>query len=87
MRLELGRVVITRTAAERLPVGDVGTALDRHAGCDWGDVCREDCISNYEAVFRGSRVLSTYHALDGTKFWIITEWDRSLTTVLLPEDY
>jgi hypothetical protein len=87
MTLELGRVVITQGALERLPKDDVLVALRRHARCDWGDLTSEDHVANYQAFFQDTRVLSAYHAADGTKFWIITEWDRSLTTVLLPEEY
>jgi len=54
---------------------------------DWGDLCDEDKKVNDRAVAEGSRILSAYQAVNSTKFWIITEADRSATTVLLPEDY
>ena len=50
-------------------------------------VSEDDWKENDNAVKNGERVLSSYRAPDGTKFWIITEWDRSYTTVLLPEEY
>ena len=54
---------------------------------DWGNVCEADWIANDRALKRGERLLSSYSARDGTEFWIITEWDRSYTTILLPSDY
>lgn len=82
----LGQVVITRNALDVLSKDAVYAALARHQAGDWGEVCDEDRGLNDEALKDGSRVLSVYH--DGeTKFWIITEADRSATTVLLPEDY
>ncbi len=60
--------------------------LMRHAVGDWGDVCIEDKISNDAATHTGQRVLSAYQ-LFGQKIWIITEWDRSVTTVLFPSEY
>ena len=62
-------------------------ALDRHRRGDWGDVGKEDWQANERALKHGERLLSVYHAADGTKFYVISEWDRSATTVLLPEDY
>lgn len=62
-------------------------ALARHAAGDWGDLCDEDWHTNNEAPKNGARLFSAYHSDDGVKFWIITEADRSVTTVLLPEEY
>jgi len=59
----------------------------RHASCDWGDVCKEDWERNDEALKNGQRLLSEYKLPDGKRIWIITEWDRSATTLLFPEDY
>lgn len=59
----------------------------RHASCDWGDVCKEDWESNDEALKNGQRLLSEYKLPDGKRIWIITEWGRSATTLLFPEDY
>ncbi|MBH1829224.1 plasmid related protein [Stenotrophomonas maltophilia] len=58
----------------------------RHVRGDFGDLCDEDRESNRQAIQYGSRVLSSYE-LKGGKVWIITEADRSVTTVLLPSDY
>ena len=59
----------------------------RHAAGDWGDLSRDDLLANAEALREGTRLLSAYHLKDGTKLWIITEWDRSATTALLPDEY
>jgi hypothetical protein len=83
----LGREVITRNAKECLNVSDVLLALVRHCHGDWGDVCPADQQSNQEALVNGDRLLSAYEDRHGQKFWIITEADRSATTILLPEDY
>lgn len=83
----LGRVLITRTAADTLPAEDVAAAISRHAAGDWGDVCEDDGQENERSLNSGLRLFSVYHTQDGVQFWIITEADRSATTVLLPEDY
>jgi len=87
MPWELGKVVATPGALARIPKDCILEALTRHSLGDWGDVCPEDREHNDDAAEHGERVLSVYTAADGTKFWIITEWDRSCTTVLLPEEY
>ena len=70
--------------------GFVRTCLNRHANCDWGDVDSEDKQTNDQALKDGSRLFSAYKAPAGSpeeKVWVITEWDRSVTTVLFPSDY
>ena len=84
---KLGRTVATPHVMKVVPRVEVIAALRRHQNCDWGDVCPQDKWANDRAVKGGERLLSVYHSKDGVKFWIITEWDRSATTVLLPEDY
>jgi hypothetical protein len=86
-KFPLGQVVITRNALEAIPPTEVRRTLARHAGGDWGDLCEEDRRENALSLIEGGRLMSVYRAADGTKFWIITEADRSVTTVLLPEDY
>lgn len=86
-KFPLGRTVITRTALATLTTEDVQTALGRHVAGDWGDVDENDRRENELSLGQGFRLLSVYHGQNGTKFWIITEADRSATTVLLPEDY
>jgi len=61
--------------------------LHRHATGDWGEVCDEDKQANDHAVDNGKRLLSAYSLSDDTKVWVITERDRSVTTLLLPEEY
>jgi len=63
------------------------TYLTRHASGDWGDVDREDWEENDQCINRKLRIFSAYHLHDGTKVWIITEADRSATTILLPHEY
>ena len=86
-KFSLGQTVITAGAREKLNHYEVLSALTRHSTGDWGDVCEEDKLSNDQAVEEGLRILSSYQTKDGTKFWIITEWDRSVTTILLPSEY
>jgi hypothetical protein len=83
----LGQTVITNNAAERLEAHDVYAALRRHAQGDWGELDPEDVAENERSLKGGFRLLSAYTDRNGVKFWIITEADRSATTVLLPEDY
>lgn len=61
--------------------------LIRHGNCDWGDICDEDKGINEEALKDGSRLMSEYRLPDKRRMWIITEADRSVTTLLFPEDY
>lgn len=86
-RFPLGRVVATRTALGVLDADDIHQCIARHASGDWGDLCPEDRAANEAALCDGSRLLSAYEDRHKTKFWIITEADRSATTVLLPSDY
>jgi hypothetical protein len=86
-KLTLGQMVITPGASDAIHPEDVLKALERHASNDWGDVCPEDKALNYQALVDGCRVLSAYTDRNQVKFWIITEADRSVTTVLLPEEY
>ncbi len=85
--LELGQIVATSNAVSQLPNSAILIALGRHCSCDWGEVCEEDRQANEFGLRNGERILSVYRTGAGVKFWIITEWDRSITTVLMPEDY
>jgi len=82
----LGQIVITTNAKATLDPADVQQGLSRHAKGDWGDVCPEDARENELSLKEGFRLLSVYRSGD-KKFWIITEADRSVTTVLMPDDY
>lgn len=83
----LGSVVITATANECLNQTEVQSAIRRHINGDWGNLDSDDANANESALNHGGRILSSYISSDETKFWIITEADRSSTTILLPEDY
>ncbi|MBS0205931.1 MAG: hypothetical protein JSS49_23775 [Planctomycetes bacterium] len=61
--------------------------LKRHSCGDWGELGAEDRKRNDDALIHGDRLLSAYEARNGSKIWIITEADRSATTLLLPEEY
>jgi hypothetical protein len=87
VRFPLGRTVITRGALDALDGEEVLAGIARHTRGDWGDLCPEDKQANEDALSVGARLLSAYHTGAGRKFWIITEADRSITTVLLPEEY
>lgn len=86
-KIELGQILITPGAHDDLNLRDVASSLVRHAGGDFGDVSEEDKSLNEEAMHNEGRILSAYHDRNGIKFWIITEWDRSATTILLPSEY
>ena len=86
-KFPLGRLLATPNALNAVPKGEIQNALIRHHHGDWGDVCPEDHASNERALIEGSRLVSVYRTRSGIKLWIITEWNRSVTTILLPEDY
>lgn len=83
----LGETCITPAAMTILHPEDIAASLKRHAAGDWGDCGPEDARENDFAVPRGLRIFSVYHDRFGNRFWVITEADRSVTTVLLPDDY
>lgn len=83
----LGRTVATPAALAVVSSLDIATALRRHASGDWGEVDPDDRAANDDAVRSGERLLSVYRTASGTTFWVLTEADRSATTVLLPDDY
>lgn len=85
--LKLGRTVITPNALERLSDEDVSDALRRHSRGDWGDITPADRDENALAMREGFRLFSVYHDRNGAEFWVITEADRTVTTVLMPDDY
>lgn len=87
--LPLGRIVATPGALRLLAEHRCGflPLLQRHAFGDWGDLEHEDKLLNDHAVRTGERVLSSYRVTDLDRIWIITEHDRSVTTLLLPEEY
>lgn len=91
IKFELGRCIMTRSVDDWLTLNptlssDVMACLDRHHAGDWGDVGEDDKRENDFSIENGLRVLSAY-TIEGVKIWIITEADRSVTTILFPEDY
>ena len=86
-KFQLGQIVATPNALNQLTQDDILTGISRHQASDWGDMVSDDRNENDQALAKGCRLLSVYHAKNGVKFWIITEADRNSTTVLLPEDY
>ncbi|KAJ3077634.1 hypothetical protein HK102_005072 [Quaeritorhiza haematococci] len=85
-KFPLGQVVITANASAQLDPAAVHEGLKRHASGDWGEVCEADRQENELSLREGFRLLSVY-GTGPNRFWIITEADRSVTTVLMPEDY
>lgn len=88
IRFPLGQIVATPGALELLDRAAVNASdlLQRHQRGDWGNVPPEDVAENEYAIVNGLRILSSY-PLGECRIWIITEADRSVTTLLLPEEY
>ncbi|MGJ0514247.1 MAG: hypothetical protein ACR65O_00680 [Methylomicrobium sp.] len=88
-QFELGQVVATPGALAKLNEAGIAAAelLYRHHRGDWGDLEPEDIAENNAALKRGSRLFSSYQITNTIKIWIITEADRSVTTLLLPSEY
>jgi hypothetical protein len=95
---EIGQVVATRAVWELMDEYEefndfVSGCLSRYILYDWGDTCEEDWETNNKAAFNGERVLAVYNIPETIEsrleehLWIITEWDRSTTTLLFPSDY
>jgi len=85
--LRLGRIVTTPRAMESLTREDILNGIRRHQAGDWGELETADREANDRALSEGGRIVSAYNAESGIRFWIITEADRSVTSILLPEDY
>ena len=88
-KFHLGRVVATPGALRALEEAyqNPFEFLARHQAGDWGELCEEDKRENEFSVRNGFRILSAYRTRNNTKIWVITEADRSATTLLLPEEY
>ncbi len=82
-----GRLLATPGVLAAVSRIEINRAIGRHLRGDWGILCESDKRLNDHAVKSGDRLLSAYEDRNGRKFWIITEADRSATTVLLPEEY
>src|SRR2546430_13887458 len=89
MRFALGQTFITPGAEEALQIA-AQTAIEflrRHMSCHWGELSDDDLRENELSLKKGFRLLSNYQTGKGQQLWIITEADRSATTVLLPSEY
>jgi hypothetical protein len=85
--VSLGNVAVTSGALSSVPLVELFAALTRHYACDWGDVSPDDWKANDEAFDTEGRLISVYKTASGETLWIITEWDRETTTILLPNEY
>ena len=86
-KFPMGLLVATPGVLAQIPQPEIQRALARHLSGDWGEVCPDDAQANEQSLIDGTRILSAYHSTSGTKFWVITEADRSSTCVLLPDEY
>jgi hypothetical protein len=88
-KFSIGQLVATpgALAAVEQSGDNLACFIRRHVQGDWGELCADDVQENEFSLKNGLRLLSAYRLKDGTKIWVITEPDRSATTVLLPEEY
>jgi hypothetical protein len=94
-KFKLGKVAMSSGALNVLQNSDQSAMvfLQRHAVGDWGEVCDADKKLNDDAIAcegnmdRQQRVFSSYKTANNERIWVITEWDRSVTTLLLPDEY
>ncbi len=88
-RVSLGRTVMTRGVRALVEAGSLNplSYLHRHQSGDWGDLCDDDTRLNNAALKHGDRLMSSYKVSEALTLWIITECDRSVTTLLLPSEY
>jgi hypothetical protein len=88
-RFALGQTFITPGAEDALQIAGQ-TAIEflrRHMSCDWGELGEDDVCENELSLKKGFRLMSNYRIREGQQLWVITEADRSVTTVLLPSEY
>lgn len=90
-KFELGNIMMTEGIIDKCDKDEdflpfITSAIQSHKDCDWGVVCGEDWYANNIALKEGKRLISKYTHFD-TTIWVITEADRSVTTILLPEEY
>lgn len=81
-----GTIVATPGVLEAVSQPELLRALAQHLCGDWGEVCAADAEKNNQALEQGRPLLSVYHSSDEQVFWVITDADRSATTILLPEE-
>lgn len=85
-RFALGLLMVTRGAKSALSPSDLDACFRRHASGDYGNLCAEDLAANLVAIAAGERILSAYEC-NAKQVFVITEADRSCTTLLLGEEY
>ena len=85
--LTRGKFFVTPEAMRQVKHKEMVDALIRHTTGDWGNVDEADWAANDRAVAEGGRVVSSYRTKGGKDFWLITEADRSCTTLLIPSEY
>ena len=94
-KFKLGKIVATPGAIEALEKANQSPDifLEKHIGGDWGEICDEDANLNNEAIAhegdieKQQRVMSVYKTSKNETIWVITEWNRLFTTILLPFEY
>ena len=91
MKFAKGTTVMTRGIKAAMQYNfkffcEIIDSLERYSNCDWGELCAEDKAANDDALKNGHRLLGKYDTSNGP-IYIITEWDRSVTTVLFPDEY
>ena len=86
IKFQLGHVAMTSAVAFSLNIGEIVNCLTRHQTGDWGTVCKRDKQANERALRDGDRILSKYGTTEGD-IYIITEHDRSYTTVMFINEY
>lgn len=87
IRFRPGTVYATRAVSEMLSRKRLLQLLQRHIHGDWGDTCKKDCAANEQAIGSGDRILSWYQVSGKIRILIITEADRSATTIMLSDEY
>lgn len=92
MKFNPGQMVMTRGVCDLMEnsfefARFVHFSIARHVDGDWGELCVDDRRANEAALMDGNRIFSVYKKEDLPKLWIITEWNRSVTTVLFPDEY
>lgn len=87
IRFQLGELCATAHVLASVSMTDIAGAVSRHQCGDWGELGVMDKAANNRALQNGTRLLSAYTGRSGTKFWITTEADRRVTTILLPHEY
>jgi len=86
-KFPMGRLLMTSGIRDSVGRSDIESFLQRHNRGDWGDLDEHDRAENEFSLQEGLRLLSAYTDSKGQEVWVITEADRSATTVLLPEEY